>query len=97
MEARIPLGVVQEFLQKKSNIAWVRQVLTYRRSSRFSPAFPEDLYPLHLLSFFGLEKVMEHQLQNGAPVDLKDMYGRSSLSVASENGHGRMVELLTSM
>jgi hypothetical protein len=46
---------------------------------------------LHLCAFFGLLKLIEYELANGAPADQKDSRGRTPLTWAAHNGHEEVV------
>ena len=49
---------------------------------------------MHLSSFFGLQQIINSQLENGDEPDLKDSDGRTPLSWAAGNGHDGVVRLL---
>src|ERR1700722_4826478 len=55
---------------------------------------PVNYSGMHISSFFGLAKIIEYQLENGAMADLKGSDGKSPLSIAAERGHEAVVELL---
>src|ERR1700722_12955658 len=55
---------------------------------------PANYSGMHLSSFFGLSKIIDYQLKNGAMADLKGKDGRSPLSISAENGHEAVVKRL---
>jgi ankyrin repeat protein len=58
--------------------------------------FPENFTSLMIVSYFGLERVVKLLLEiNGVDLNLRDdIYGRSALSWAAENGHEAVAKLL---
>src|SRR3984957_15262233 len=55
---------------------------------------PANYSGMHLSSFFGLSKIIDYQLKNGAMADSKGGDGRSPLSISAENGHEAVMKLL---
>ncbi|RYP68408.1 hypothetical protein DL771_006672 [Monosporascus sp. 5C6A] len=54
---------------------------------------PKRMTGLHLAAYFGLEEAVK-AIVGKYDLDVKDSYGRTPLSYAAENGHGRVVQLL---
>jgi len=85
------------FLQKTGNVACASQVLLidqeYWGYVGFSQRFRKDFSGMHLLSFFGLEKVLHHRLKHGARVDFMDGSDRTPLRYAAKTGHKAVVRL----
>src|ERR1700722_7061836 len=75
-------------LQDSSKAACAGDVL----ASWWDP--PADYSGMHVSSFFGLAKITDYQLKNGAIADSKSSKGKSPLSIAAENGHESVVKLL---
>jgi ankyrin repeat protein len=76
------------FLQDSSKAAYAGDVLAawWDRPANYSG--------MHLSSFFGLAKITDYQLKNGAIANSKSSKGKSPLSIAAENGHETVVELI---
>jgi ankyrin repeat protein len=55
---------------------------------------PANYSGMHLSSFFGLAKIIDYQLDNGAIANSKGRDGKSPLSIAAENGREVVVKLL---
>src|SRR3984957_16973543 len=55
---------------------------------------PVNYSGMHISSFFGLAKIIEYQLENGAMADLKGRDGKSPLSIPAERRHDAVVNLL---
>jgi ankyrin repeat protein len=53
-----------------------------------------DFGEIHLLSFFGLQKMMSQLLQVNHGADLKDNWGQTPISHAATGGHSKVVQLL---
>ena len=88
---------VVQLLQKKQNIAFAIQVLLSRSDffrGDYRLMFKGQFSVMHLLSYFGLEKMICHQLENGAEADSKDKHRRSPLSFAARYEHQSVVKLL---
>src|ERR1700722_2206801 len=79
-----------EFLQDSSKAACAGDVSVVR----YSWDRPAKYSGMHVSSFFGLVKIIEYQLKNGAMADSKGRDGRSPLSIAAQNGHEAVVKLL---
>jgi hypothetical protein len=79
-----------DFLQDRSKVACASDILV----SQYFWDRPLNYSGMHILSFFGLAKIVDYQLKNGAMVDSKGENGRSPLSIAAEQGHYGVVELL---
>ena len=75
------------FLQDSSKAACAGDVLVvwWERPTNYSG--------MHLSSFFGLTKIIDYQLKNGAMADSKGEDGKSPLSISAENGHETVVKL----
>src|SRR3984957_16060601 len=54
---------------------------------------PMNYSGMHVSSFFGLTKIIDYQLKNGAMADSKGRDGKSPLSISAENGHEAVVRL----
>src|SRR3984957_6983281 len=54
---------------------------------------PANYSGMHVSSFFGLTKIIDYQLKNGAIADSKGRDGKSPLSISAENGHEAVVKL----
>jgi len=78
------------FLQDSSKAACAGDVSIVR----YSRDRPANFSGMHVSSFFGLARIIDYQLKNGAMADSKNRKGRSPLSVAAENGHEAVVKLL---
>src|ERR1700722_11780231 len=76
------------FLQDSSKAACAGDVLVHSWNR------PANYSGMHLSSFFGLSKIIDYQLKNGAMADSKGGDGRSPLSISAENGHEAAVKLL---
>jgi ankyrin repeat protein len=59
----------------------------------YSQRFPKQIVGLHLAAYFGIETAIRLLLDDNHP-ELKDSYGRTSLSYAAGNGHEAIVRLL---
>jgi ankyrin repeat protein len=55
---------------------------------------PMNYSGMHLSCFFGVAKIVDHQLKNGAIADSKGRCGKSPLSTAAEHGHDAVVKML---
>jgi ankyrin repeat protein len=55
---------------------------------------PKHFFKNHLLSLFGLEKIICYQLKNGAEADMKNTDGHSPLSYDADKGHETVVKQL---
>ena len=74
----------------KPNVMCASQVLLTDRdwgASGYSQEFPKYFVGMHLLAFFGLDKVICDQLGKGARTDLKDEDGQTLLLLAAKHGH----------
>jgi hypothetical protein len=90
--------MVLQFLQKKPNVMCAIQVLTHAHYWQWGASPGDGFSEMHVLSFFGLDKVIDCQLRIGAEADIRDVYGRSPLSLAAKNGYDAVVRpLLTSL
>src|SRR3984957_4453986 len=92
--ARVQEGGVKSlglnFLQESSKAACAADVSMVQ----YSRQRPTKYSGIHVSSFFGLAKIIDYQLKNGAMADLKGRDGKSPLSISAENGHEAIVELL---
>src|ERR1700722_42185 len=79
-----------DFLQDSSKAACAGDV----SMAQYSWDRPTKYSGMHVSSFFGLAKIIDSQLKNGAMADSKSRKGRSPLSIAAENGHEAVVKLL---
>jgi ankyrin repeat protein len=90
--------LVLDFLQDDSKVACASQVLLLSPPQPwalpYSHIWPSDFSGLHILAFFGLEQVLRSQLENGGNVNAVDHDHQTPLSLAAENGHEEVVELL---
>lgn len=88
--------VVVDFLMKQTNVEASNQALFAAKQwgkLEYSQDVPKRARGLHLVAYFGLEKVVQ------PPLDLhgwdpEDDSGRTPLSWAAENGHEALVRLL---
>jgi hypothetical protein len=90
-------GLVLEFLRDHRKVACASQVLLVHaifRYPKYSQSCRKDFSGMHLSSFFGLQQIINSQLENGDEPDLKDSDGRTPLSWAAGNGHDGVVRLL---
>ena len=78
-----------DFLQDPSKTACAGDVSMARDWER-----PANYSGMHLSSFFGLAKIIDYQLNNGAIADSKSRGGDSPLSIAANNGREVVVKLL---
>src|ERR1700722_18970983 len=78
------------FLQYSSKAACAGDVSIVR----YSRHRPVNFSGMHVSSFFGLAKIIDYQLKNGAMADSKNRDGISPLSIAAENGRETVVKLL---
>src|ERR1700722_2308065 len=78
-----------DFLQDSSKAACAGDVSMARSWDR-----PANYSGMHVSSFFGLAKIVDYQLKNGAMADSKSGYGKSPLSIAAEYGREAVVKLL---
>ncbi|KAH6700758.1 ankyrin repeat protein [Verticillium dahliae] len=84
-------------LRNEKNVEAQVQVLWVAERFRprgYSQRFPKRMQGLHVTAYFGLEKAGKGLLDSGDRPDMKDSYGRTSLSRAAENGREAMVKLL---
>jgi len=79
-----------DFLQDSSKAACAGDVSMVR----YFRDRPANFSGMHVSSFFGLAKIIDYQLKNGAMADSKSRDGRSPLSIAAENGREAVVKLL---
>src|SRR5271170_6609740 len=81
-------GLALCFLQDSSKAACAGDVSIaeyWERPVRYSG--------MHLSSFFGLAKMIDYQLKNGAIADSRSENGKSPLSIAAQYGHEAVVKL----
>src|ERR1700722_19099525 len=76
------------FLQDGPKVACTADVSMVRYWQR-----PTNYSGMHVSSFFGLTKIIDYELNNGAMADPKGRDGRSPLSISAENGHEAVVKL----
>jgi hypothetical protein len=90
------LDMVLEFLSHKPNVAYTTTMLLeespdglwgYRRGQT-------DFGEIHLVSFFGLGRMMSQLLLINHGDDRKDSTGRTPLLHATTQGHSEVVQLL---
>lgn len=86
--------VVLAFLKKTTNVARASQVLMRQKQYRRDRDFRDNFSGMHLLSFFGLGKVIHRQIQDDVTANSKDIDGRSPLLVATEYGQDSAVRVL---
>jgi hypothetical protein len=88
-------ALVVMFLQNVQKVACQVLLLdSYPRYPNYSRSFPRHFSDMHISAFFGLDEIIRCQLQNGAKCDMRDSYGRTPLSIASENGRLAVVKIL---
>lgn len=92
---------VVEFVKQDSKVVAATQILSFldrklRGISPFGVARRGKMLGLHFATYFGIEKAVSLLLADGYAADVKDEFGRSSLSWASYKGHMEVVKLLLS-
>lgn len=88
---------VIEFLQKQAQVEASSEVLVgitlHPNSVEYSQKILKQMTGLHLAAYFGVYDAVR-DLVNIYNPDLKDCYGRTPLSWATQNGHLKVVQLL---
>jgi ankyrin repeat protein len=94
---------IMKFLEGRVKMEASAQALTEERRGKLMPRRlswadgqrdSTQMTGLHLAAYFGIERTVIDILQSCKSPDLKDLYGRTPLSWAAENGHLRVVEQL---
>jgi hypothetical protein len=76
------------FLQDSSKVACAADVSMVQ----YSWHRPTNYSGMHVSSLFGLTKIIDYQLKNGAMADMKGRDGKSPLSISAENEHEAVVK-----
>lgn len=90
-EASERIPEVINFLKRDLSVEASSQILL--APTWESQYFPRQMKGIHLATYFGIEKTVQHLFSHGS-TDLTDSYGRTPLSYAAEYGHEAMVKLL---
>src|ERR1700722_18616149 len=77
------------FLQDGPKVACAADVSMVRHPRQR----PTNYSGMHVSSFFGLTKIIDYQLKNGAIADSKGRDGKSPLSISAKSGHEAVVKL----
>jgi ankyrin repeat protein len=93
---------IMSFLDSTVKMEASSQVLTSKRHqdllgrrTNYRQRDSTKMTGLHLAAYFGIERAVDSLLQlRNYPPDLKDIYGRTPLSWAAENGHAPVVKRL---
>jgi ankyrin repeat protein len=88
------LEMVQTFLSRKPAVAWAIAVLVEQGVDEYSTSARTDFGQIHVLSYFGLQKLIHQLLKNGCSADSRDGEGQTPLSHAVIQGQLEVVQLL---
>jgi ankyrin repeat protein len=91
----VPL--ISTFLENQAKVSASSQAMMVSEKYRYgdySQEVPRQLTGVHLAACFGLTEMTTKLLRSGYHSDCKDLYHRTPLSWAAENGHETAVRLL---
>jgi hypothetical protein len=87
--------LILDFLNSGAKISSSSQVImTSRVYAQYRPSGIRQTTAVHVAAYFGLKEEIIALINTGFHTDSKDVYGRTPLSWAAENGHEAVVELL---
>ena len=88
--------VLQMFLSRKPNVVYATALLLTDKQHGLGYPIEHwtDFGEIHLLSFFGLGKMISQLLKINHSADSKDSWGQTPLSHAATQGHSEVVQLL---
>ena len=79
--------------RKLSSFVQVLYLVPYR-TNNWHDRFPKQFGPLHVLAYWGLDKILTLFLRNGIDINSQDSYGVTALQLAAKHGHKSIVQLL---
>jgi ankyrin repeat protein len=85
------VGFLESELKTETASQALLAIKRYSGHSKYSQEVPRQMTGLHLAAFFGATNT---HIIRGQSLDLKDSYGRTSLSWAAEKGYEAVVKLL---
>ncbi|KAL2008399.1 hypothetical protein VTN00DRAFT_8381, partial [Thermoascus crustaceus] len=90
--------LVLNLLENEAKMSACTQALMaqkgFSRDTGYSQRVPRQMTAVHLAAYFGLSDLIRRLLGNESIADVKDTFGRTSLSRAAEEGHEAVVQLL---
>ncbi|OZJ01361.1 hypothetical protein BZG36_05740, partial [Bifiguratus adelaidae] len=87
--------LIMQFLENETKVSSCSQAMMARKATTNVYDDGQKMTGVHLAAYFGLQEVMASLVKIGHNPDFKDMYGRTPLSIAAENRHKEVVEILS--
>ncbi|MCJ1394650.1 hypothetical protein MMC18_007530 [Xylographa bjoerkii] len=90
------MGSLLGFLKDEAKVSSFVQILNiprYRMKGWYD-RFPKQFSPLHVVAYWGLDKIFNILFQEETNINRQDSYGATALKIAAQHGHTTVVRLL---
>ncbi|EPE36656.1 Ankyrin repeat-containing protein [Glarea lozoyensis ATCC 20868] len=90
------IDLVLRFLKDEPKLSSSIQILYLvgHRIKDWQGRFPEQFKPLHVVAYWGLDKILTILSEQETDVDIRDSDGATALQLAARNGHMSVIQLL---
>ncbi|ELR06088.1 hypothetical protein VC83_07746 [Pseudogymnoascus destructans] len=90
------VGLLLTFLKSKQKLASSVQILhiAARRTNDWHDRYPKQFGPLHVVAYWGLDKILNVLFETDIDVDSRDSYEATALQIAAKRGHNSVTQLL---
>jgi ankyrin repeat protein len=90
------MDLVLRFLNDEPKLSSSVQILYLvgHQTKDWHGRFPEQFKPLHVVAYWGLDKILTILSEPETDVDIRDSDGATALQLAARNGHTSVIQLL---